>query len=321
MAGISSKALNFGAPENKKKYNGIEKEDGLGIEIYDAQLRELDPQTGRWWQIDPKVDNMEMWSPYVSNYDNPIRYSDPLGDEGQDCCWDEIKAVGNFVGGALVGAVVGTVDNATGTNFRGKMSSAFEGTGAAGYGWNLGLDVADAGGVVIGAIETTAGGAGMLGGTLATAGTGGAGAPVTVPVTLGSAALATHGVLTISNSVDNLVNRNGRVDASGTTYQTYTKPAKDGGKPYVGRTSGNGTPEQNIRKRDANHHMNESHGPAVLDKSSKNKDAIRGREQKLIDANGGAKRSGGTSANEINGISDKNKNKKKYMDAANKAGY
>jgi RHS repeat-associated protein len=86
MAGISSKALNFGEPENKKKYNGIEKEDGLGIEMYDAQLRELDPQIGRWWEIDPKVDDMEMWSPYASNYDNPIIYSDPLGDAGQSCC-------------------------------------------------------------------------------------------------------------------------------------------------------------------------------------------------------------------------------------------
>lgn len=86
MAGISSKALNFGEPENKKKYNGIEKEDGLGIEMYDAQLRELDPQIGKWWEIDPKVDDMEMWSPYASNYDNPIRYSDPLGDVGQSCC-------------------------------------------------------------------------------------------------------------------------------------------------------------------------------------------------------------------------------------------
>ncbi len=86
MAGISSKALNFGEPDNKKKYNGIEKEDGFGIEIYDAQLRELDPQIGKWWQIDPKVENMEMWSPYASNYDNPIRYSDPLGDEGAECC-------------------------------------------------------------------------------------------------------------------------------------------------------------------------------------------------------------------------------------------
>jgi RHS repeat-associated protein len=87
QAGISSKALAFGGPENKYKYNGIEKENDFEIGIYDAQLRELDGQTGRWWQIDPKTENMEMWSPYVSNYDSPIKYSDPLGDEGQECCW------------------------------------------------------------------------------------------------------------------------------------------------------------------------------------------------------------------------------------------
>ena len=74
MAGISLRALKSNYAENKFKYNGIEKEDGLGIEIYDAQLRELDPQIGRWWQIDPKTENMEMWSPYASNYDNPIRF-------------------------------------------------------------------------------------------------------------------------------------------------------------------------------------------------------------------------------------------------------
>jgi RHS repeat-associated protein len=86
MAGISSRALKTGYQENKYKYNGIEKEDGLGIEIYDAELRELDPQIGRWWEIDSKTESMDMWSPYASNYDNPIRYSDPLGDEGGDCC-------------------------------------------------------------------------------------------------------------------------------------------------------------------------------------------------------------------------------------------
>jgi RHS repeat-associated protein len=85
MAGISSRAL-IDVPTNKKKYNGIDWENDLDIAVYDAQLRELDPQIGRWWEIDPKIESMEMWSPYVSNYDNAIRYSDPLGDEGADCC-------------------------------------------------------------------------------------------------------------------------------------------------------------------------------------------------------------------------------------------
>lgn len=64
------------------------------------------------------------------------------------------------------------------------------------------------------------------------------------------------------------------------TYQTYFKepldPKKDG--PYSGRTSGTRTPEQNIAKWDKSHHKNETHGPAKLDKSSSDPDAIRGRE-------------------------------------------
>jgi RHS repeat-associated protein len=86
MAGISSKAFKPGSAENKKKYNGIEYSSDFDVDVYEADLRYLDPQMGRWWQIDPKIEKMEMWSPYASNYNNPIRYSDPKGDEGEDCC-------------------------------------------------------------------------------------------------------------------------------------------------------------------------------------------------------------------------------------------
>jgi RHS repeat-associated protein len=53
MAGISSKAMNFGAPENKYKFNGIEQNEDLDLNMYDAFYRNFDPQIGRWWQIDP----------------------------------------------------------------------------------------------------------------------------------------------------------------------------------------------------------------------------------------------------------------------------
>ena len=99
------------------------------------------------------------------------------------------------------------------------------------------------------------------------------------------------------------------------TYQTYTKPNPTTGQTYSGRTSGTGTPAQNVARRDAKHDM-PGFGPAQLDKSSPNKDAIRGREQQLIDHNGGAQSGGGTSANKINGISPNNRKAEEYMKAA-----
>jgi RHS repeat-associated protein len=79
MAGISSKALN-GAVENKKKFNGIEHNTDFDLNMYDAFYRNLDPQIGRFWQVDPKLESTEAWSPYAAMLDNPIRYADPLGD-------------------------------------------------------------------------------------------------------------------------------------------------------------------------------------------------------------------------------------------------
>ncbi|WP_230413311.1 hypothetical protein [Paraburkholderia antibiotica] len=58
------------------------------------------------------------------------------------------------------------------------------------------------------------------------------------------------------------------------------------------------------------------YGPADLDESSANSAAIRGREQMLTDANGGAQSMGGTSGNAINGISPNNPKSSSYMGAA-----
>lgn len=76
MAGISSKAV--GKLDNKKKFNGIEHTTDLDLNQYDAFFRTMDPQVGRWWQIDPKPN--EMFSPYAAMANNPLLYSDPLGD-------------------------------------------------------------------------------------------------------------------------------------------------------------------------------------------------------------------------------------------------
>ncbi|WP_142687504.1 hypothetical protein [Chitinophaga polysaccharea] len=71
-------------PKNRKEYNGIEHTTDLDLNQYDAFFRTLDPQIGKWSQIDPKIEDMEAWSPYASNYDNPTSYADFLGDEPDD---------------------------------------------------------------------------------------------------------------------------------------------------------------------------------------------------------------------------------------------
>jgi RHS repeat-associated protein len=104
MAGISDKAIKASYTENKYRFNkgselqNKEFSDGSGLEMYETHLRELDPQLGRWWQADPKTDqSYESVSPYSALNDDPARYNDPNGDEGDDCChftfsWENVKA-------------------------------------------------------------------------------------------------------------------------------------------------------------------------------------------------------------------------------------
>jgi len=84
MAGISSKALAFGNPENKYKYNSKEEQrkefsDGSGLELYDAHYRTFDPQIGRFHQLDPLEGLSLNLSPYAFVGNNPVSFNDPWG--------------------------------------------------------------------------------------------------------------------------------------------------------------------------------------------------------------------------------------------------
>ena len=78
MAGISSRAIKAANTENKKKFNGIEHNTDFDLNMYDAFYRNLDPQIGRFWQVDPKA--IDEISPYAAMLNNPITLCDPLGD-------------------------------------------------------------------------------------------------------------------------------------------------------------------------------------------------------------------------------------------------
>ncbi len=80
MAGISSKALAFGNPQNKYKFNkGTELNSDFDLSFYETECRLYDPQIGRFWQVDELAESSWEWSPYTFALNNPIEFNDPLG--------------------------------------------------------------------------------------------------------------------------------------------------------------------------------------------------------------------------------------------------
>jgi len=79
MVGISSNALRgSNYRPNKHKYNGIEFNNDFDLNPYEAFYRTLDPQIGRFLQIDPKTIFAE--GLYNAMGNNPVNNTDWLGN-------------------------------------------------------------------------------------------------------------------------------------------------------------------------------------------------------------------------------------------------
>ncbi len=80
--GLEMGGLSYTSGKNNRyKFNGIEQIPEFGLNTYQAFYRGYNATIGRWQQIDPKFSYSE--SPYVGFGNNPILYSDVMGDSAE----------------------------------------------------------------------------------------------------------------------------------------------------------------------------------------------------------------------------------------------
>jgi RHS repeat-associated protein len=257
------------------------KETVKDMNLVNMNARYYAPNIGRFMAFDaapPSVDNVFSFNRYAYGNNNPLRYIDPTGLSPDFI--DHIKSFFGRAVGHLNNFASGVLHEASmGTiNTSHKRDLTYGAGGVVG----IGLSFAYGGG------EVKAAKAGI------------------------------EAIETAANTIRGTSEAGVKAAAKDTkVYATYTKVNPETGQVYTGRTSGYGNPKSIVKARDASHHMNaKGFDPARPDVSSTNRSAIRGREQMMIEHNGGARSTGGTSGNAINGISKYNPRKQGYMNSA-----
>ena len=85
MAAQHSQTADF---ETRYKFNGKELDQETGLYYYGA--RYYNPQTSIWLSVDPLVEKYPGINPYVYTYNNPIRFIDAFGMEGEENEWKPV---------------------------------------------------------------------------------------------------------------------------------------------------------------------------------------------------------------------------------------
>jgi hypothetical protein len=249
---------------------------------------------------------------YAYSFNDPVNLSDRNGHN-----WDGFwRGVGEFFEGAKIGA-------SANADFDKSIKGAAIGAATGAY---LGSGVAV--GASCYATACTAAAPASAAGAFFGAGTGG-GLGGFIGLIIDGGELVVGGINGGINNIGSSAgkdNTNAGAGASAVAaaiangdriWITYTKVNTTTGQVYSGRANGNGDPLEILKRRNNGHHMNAfTYGPARLDQVSANYAAIRGREQILINANGGAQSMGGVSGNRINGISPINPLRGYYLEQA-----
>lgn len=286
--------------------------DGLGLIHMNGRV--YDPVTARFISADPNVPNatdLQSFNRYSYTRNNPLAATDPTGFEDKRLNeeYNLMAALSTFFGNML-------------SSFKDMVGSF----GSSGNGQTTTVGKTDRdpsdGAEPIAKITivgqrpenvTTSMVPLPIGSTLAAAAPG-ATLPARPPMgSVGSGGMKRGGIigLVIANILTTDYNEP-------YYYVTYTRTHPVTKQVYSGRSSGYGDPNDIVKERGKQQkHLNdEGFADPVLDKFSTSLPPIRGREQQLIDYNGGAKSVDGTARNAINGVNDQNILRPFYMKSA-----
>jgi RHS repeat-associated protein len=88
--GYNSNSSSLGSSAAKKyKFQGVELEEALGLNLYEMDFRQYDPAIARFTSIDPVIHHS--MSPYMAFDGNPVFWADPSGADATTDLWGRNK--------------------------------------------------------------------------------------------------------------------------------------------------------------------------------------------------------------------------------------